>query len=370
MLAGSYGGFRAKLAESSVFPNVSGSGKAASGPVKLLVVITRNPQSSTQDRNACLPMSLDDPAPRIPKRRSDIRSFSPGAAPRRREAFQVKRAGGVQQVPKGERRRSAPAVAVSREVAVGGLLLVVLFVVAGGLWLMGRSHGSARSGQGTGLAARTSEMEQTVWQGPVPSEVAEKFTKASTHAERLKWVRQPDRVGPAMEAFFREGPGSAEKITGTTALSTNGQGDFLYENYQVNLESGEPRLLCVSVDPRGAKVDFEAYARSCSEKWQDLVSGAVQSADEVRVILRPGGFFMHRFPDEENWVHFKATTPDLPDSMDFYVARDSEAARELGQGGEQTPHVTVSIRAVEDSAKYRQFEITAVKALGWVEPEE
>lgn len=261
-------------------------------------------------------------------------------------------------------------MAVSREVAVGALLLAVLLVVAGGLWLIGRSHGSAISGKGSGLVARSSDAEHILWQGPIPSEVAEKFTQATSHAERLKWVRQPDQVGAEMEAFFREGPGSTEKITGTTALSASGQGDLLYENYQVNLEHGEPRLLCVSVDPQGAKVDFEAYARCGSEKWPDLVSGAVLSAEEVRVVLRPGGFFMHRFPDEENWIHFKATTPDLPDSMDFYVARDSDAARELVQWSEQVPHVTVAIRAVEDSAKYRQFEITAVKAIGWVEPED
>lgn len=313
-------------------------------------------------------MSPDDPSPRIPKQRSGIRSFSPGAAPRRREAFQVKRAGGVQQVlPKVERRRSVPGsmagTEVSREVVIGGLLLVVLILVGGGLWLLGRGRGATGTGE---VAVVAAEGPQMLWQGPNPSEVAESFTKATTHAERLKWVRQPAKVGAEMEAFFREGPGASEKIIGTTELPASELGDLLYENYLVNFESGEPRLLCVSVDPRGAKVDFEAYARSCSMKWPDLMSGSVPSAEEVRVVLRPGGFFMHRFPDEEKWVHFKASSPDVPDSMDFYVARESETARQLGGQGQ----VTLSIRAVEDSAKYRQFEITAVKALSWVEVEE
>lgn len=287
----------------------------------------------------------------------------------------MKRAGGVQQVvPKGERRRSAPGsgggVEVSREVVIGGLLLVVVILVAGGLWLLGRGRGAAGAGEEKAVTMAASKGEQILWQGPNPSEVVESFTKATTHAERLKWVRQPDKIGAEMEAFFREGPGASEKIIGTAALSATELGDLLYENYLVNLESGEPRLLCVSVDPRGAKVDFEAYARSCSVKWPDLMSGSVPSAEEVRVILRPGGFFMHRFPDEEKWIHFKATSPDVPDSMDFYVARDSAQADELSKGIGQAPHVTLSIRAVEDSAKYRQFEITAVKALGWVESEE
>ncbi len=289
---------------------------------------------------------------------------------KRREVFQVKRAGGVQKMERSRRHRGAPMVEVSRELVIGGLLLLVLVVVAGGLWWVGRNRGKAGSGEGTIAGGKASEGEVVVWQGPIPSEVAENFTKAGSHAERLKWVTQPEKVGAEMEAFFRDGPGSKEKITGTMVLTTVAQGDLLYEYHQANIEGGTSRLLCISVDPRGAKVDFEAYARSGSEKWTELVSGAVSSAEEVRVILKPGGFYMHRFPDEAKWIHFEASTPDLPDSMDFYVARDSEAARDLAPVGRSIFHVTVSIRAVEDSAKYRQFEITAVRALGWVEEEE
>jgi hypothetical protein len=261
-------------------------------------------------------------------------------------------------------------VQVSRELVIGGLLLVLLILAAGGLWWIGRNRGTTGAGEEVNAGAKVSEEAMIVWQGPHPAEVAENFTKAASHAERLKWVRQPEKVGAEMEAFFRNGPGANEKIIDRFLLATSGQDDLLYENYHVSIESGEPRLLCVSVDPQGAKVDFEAYARSGSEKWSDLVSGAVPAAEEVRVIVQSGGFYMHRFPDEKQWIHFKATTPDLPDSLDFYVARESEAARELASVRESMAHVTVSIRAVEDSAKYRQFEITAVRALGWVEADE
>lgn len=315
-------------------------------------------------------MSLEDPSPRIPKQKSGIRSFSPGAMTPRREVFQVKRAGGVQKISRGGRHRGGPMVEVSRELVIGGSLLVLLLLVAGGLWWLGRSRGKTGSGEETNAGRRGSEEALIVWQGPHPAEVAEYFTKATSHAERLKWVRQPEKVGAEMEEFFRKGPGATEKITGSLPLATSGEDDLLYENYQVSMESGEPRLLCVSVDPQGAKVDFEAYARSGSEKWSDLVSGAVTSAEEMRVILQFGGFYMHRFPDESKWIHFKASTPDLPDSLDFYVTRDSETARELAPLGKSMARVTVSIRAVEDSARYRQFEITAVRALGWVVSEE
>jgi hypothetical protein len=69
-------------------------------------------------------------------------------------------------------------------------------------------------------------------------------------------------------------------------------------------------------------------------------------------------------------LHFKATTPDLPAFMDFYVARDSEAARELASNDAFQILATVSIRAVGDSASQRQFEITAIKSAGWTTADE
>ncbi len=259
---------------------------------------------------------------------------------------------------------------VSREGVIGSLLLAVLVLGAGGLWFVGRTRGKPVVTTATAAARRPPEEARLVWQGPHPAEVAEKFTTATTHSERLKWVRQPEVVGPAMEAFFREGPGGTEKVTSTVPLTSGGGGEVLYEHYLVRFEQGEARLLCVSVDPKGAKIDFEAYARRCSESWADLLSGAVAAADEVRVILRPGGFFLHRFSDEQKWRHFKASTPELPDSLDFYAERGGPVARELALLGDTISQMTVSIRAVEDSAKFRQFEITAIKATGWVEPEE
>jgi hypothetical protein len=250
------------------------------------------------------------------------------------------------------------------------MLLVTVIVVACGLWWVGRVQDRPRSGP---VAKAAAEREKAaapaaiVWEGPIPAEVAEKFIRATSHAQRLRWVRDAEVVGPAMEAFFREGPGATEKIVATRPVAESAGGDMLYEVYQVTLEGGGSRLLCVSVDPAGARVDFEAYARHGSESWEDLLSGEVKSAEEVRVILRPGGFFQHRFSDEAKWLHFQATTPDLPDSLDFYVARESAAALALEPLDQATGHMTLSIRALEDSAKFGQFEITAVKANGWVE---
>lgn len=287
---------------------------------------------------------------------------------RPRETFRVRHSRGPVETRSRGVRKQARIVKLHHELWIGAVVLGVILVVAGGLWMAGRD----RKREPAATTEKTSQSmpgEVVAWQGPVPQEVAENFTKAATHAERLRWVRHPDEVGPMMERFFREGPGASEKILETIPIGARGSGDMLHENYHVVIENGPPRLISVSVDPQGAKVDFKAYARHGSESWERLLSGEVASAEEMRVLLTPGGFYMHRFTDEARWLHFEARSPDLVEPMDFYVDRSSKAAIELGRI-EGTPlQVTVSLRAVEDGANFRQFEITALKADGWADPQ-
>ena len=288
---------------------------------------------------------------------------------RPREAIQVRKMAKSLATMEPRIRRTVPLVNLGREMVIGGLLVTALVLAGGGLWVAGRLRERSLAMEGAPVAVTPAEASEVFWQGPNPAEVAERFTRAGSHAERLKWVRYPDQVGAAMEAFFREGPGATEQLAGTALLASSSGGDLLFENYEVRFKGGESRLLSVSVDPAGAKVDFKSYARHCSESWPDLLSGKVTAAAEMRVILAPGGFYLHRFTDEKKWIHLKASTPDLPEALDFYVPRDSPAARELRQAGGNLSRATVAIRAVGDSAKYRQFEITGVTATDWVEPD-
>ena len=317
-------------------------------------------------------MTPDDSSSRPPVRKGADRHFIQSGEPRLPDLQRVRRAGSVGQVGRVRRsrrsRRSGDRTEgstgrVSREVAIGAALLVLLGFACVGLWLLGRMRAKGREEAGISTAAP--ELAK-VWTGPHPHAVVENFTKASTHAERLKWVRNPDRVGRVMEAFFATGPGSTEKIKGSFPMTVGTVGEMLYENYQVDLEGGGRRWLSVSVDPDGAKVDFDAYARRGSESWEDLLSGKVPEAEVMRVQLKPGGFYLHGFSDELRWMNYKASSPDLAEDLDLYVERGGLAAAMLLDQAEQVDHVTVSLRAVGDSAGRRQFEITAVKAVGWV----
>lgn len=206
------------------------------------------------------------------------------------------------------------------------------------------------------------------WKGPVPWRIAEGFTKATTDEERLKWVRDPERAAPLMTAFFHDGHGATEKILGVTSMGPASNGKFSFQRFQVRMEDGSKRMLCVVLTDNGGKIDFESYARHGSATWKDLLCGNAPEAEEVRVFVEPGFTFVHGFSDEKKWRCFVATTPDWADPLDFYTLRESEAdkaLRSLMNGGGPI-RVILAIRSVGDSYQKRQFEVTKVVAGGWV----
>ncbi len=314
-------------------------------------------------------MSSDDSSSRIPFPKRSTNFVARGGMPQTAPVHRRRRTGSSGPLRERGARRRRTIVHVHKEWVIGGLMLSLVVAAAGGLWLMGRLQektGRRTAGEPESRAAATAPVEK--WHGPVPSVVADRFIAAKTHEERLQWVRNPAEVDAAMKAFFQSGPGARERIDGLHPLASASSGDLLFESYNVQITGGPCRLLTVSIDPQGAKVDFECYARLGTVPWKDLLSGKVAEADEVRVILQQGGYFLHEFDDEGKWRHFKATSPDLEQTLDFYLDREHPAARDLAEQG-RAFRATLSVRAANGSEKHRQFEITAVKSLDWVEPD-
>ena len=140
----------------------------------------------------------------------------------------------------------------------------------------------------------------------------------------------------------------------------------LSSRFAVTLDGGGRRLLCVVRENGEAKVDFKAYARHGSATWDDLLDGKVTEAREVRVFIQKGNYYNYGFSYEEHWQNFKATSPDLESSLHFYLVKSHPSAKALERLSSQNPvRVTVSIRALGNSQRERQFEITKVLGIGW-----
>ncbi len=205
------------------------------------------------------------------------------------------------------------------------------------------------------------------WKGALPSEIAESFTAARTHAERLKLIANPDINGELMAAFFNQTPAADEQVSKLNPMSPVSTDNHTFERYHVMLEDGSSRLLCVLITEEGAKVDFSSYARYCSESWGNLLSGKATSAGEIRVFIEKGAAYLYGYSDDTLWSSYIATSPDLEMPLYFHAPRDSGIDGKLSgivSGGKM--RATLSIRSTADAWQHRQFEVTDVLAAGWV----
>lgn len=252
---------------------------------------------------------------------------------------------------------------------VAALALVVL--VSGFAFLLSlrpeKGTGQSRSrGDKSAMATDLSgePASPAVWKGPLPAEVARLFTTAKDHRDRLELIANPSEDGDLMETFFLKGFGSREKVSSVTPMGPVSTDKITFERYKVSLEDGGSRLLCVIISGHGAKVDFRSYARYSTESWEDLLSGKSTVAGEVRVFIQPGSAYLQGYSDDLKWCSYIATSPDTPEPLYFYAARDSETATHLAELTAAAP--MRAIRSTGESNRHRQFEITEMIAAGWV----
>lgn len=264
----------------------------------------------------------------------------------------------------GDRERGHWDWLVLGGIAIAGLLGLAVIVT---MVVRNADHRAAVGKSRIGQTEAFNPGDPNEWKGPLPAEIAERFTKATTNVERLKLVRNPELTAPLMEDFFLNGPGARERILGIARLEPASNGKVSFQRFQVRLEDETNRLLCVVLTDDGGKVDFECYARHGSATWKDLLEGVAPSAGEVRVFVSRGSYYAYGFQDEPTWSSFVASTPDWDVPLYFYARRDSKVDKELRKltaAGQM--RATLAIRSVEGSCRQKQFEITEVLAGGWV----
>lgn len=254
-----------------------------------------------------------------------------------------------------------------------GIVVLVFLLVVGALIIFGRKEAASRPSTPENLSAPVLGADfdpgnSGDWQGPLPGEVARRFIFATTHAERMKYLRNPEQNAGLMKAFFDEGSGAEEKVVGVKYLGLFYFESLAIEGFQVEVENGKIRLLGVALTPKGGVVDFRSYARYGSESWSDLLDGTVKEAAEVRVHLNPAFDYFGRYSNDRNWINYIASSPDLEYPLYFYAKRDSPVGRKLALIKNAGQRVTLSIRTEGDSNLHRQFEITKILSFNWMLP--
>ena len=207
------------------------------------------------------------------------------------------------------------------------------------------------------------------WKGALPAQVAEYFTKAKTHAERLKWVREPAVVDGIMQDFFQNGPGKTEQVRKITSIGGVSSGGAAYDRFTATMTDGTTRQVNVVLSEQVAKVDFKSYIAYSSCNWNDLLEGKIKHQVELRMTVKNGNYYNFDYVDEQKYQCYIGISPVDDNPCYFYCLRDSLDHVKMQELTEQGfARATVEIVVQGEGYKRRQFMIQRFLAAGWVVP--
>lgn len=219
---------------------------------------------------------------------------------------------------------------------------------------------------------------------PSPSEDV-----ALTTVKQALAVRDPVEVA----RFFRPGTSTAEEVVaflskraeldgpiiGYDWLRSMDANGLLIDGVLVNtLLASQPRnrIALLTPDDEGVwRIDFDAFARTVSPEWPELLDPGTKGG-LVRVVTARDSYFNGPFRDESQWVCYGMASPDMDLILVGYCRRGSAQAQAMARimdkaddqealGGRHIPRATLKIRRAE-GAEARQFEITRVLAEDWI----
>ena len=259
--------------------------------------------------------------------------------------------------------------------AVTAFMIIAGFAV---FWV--RSHRAPRAPESSRSAAPVVRIASR-FASPTEDEALELVRKSLSNrdpemvdATVRRGGTEPAKVVEFMDSLeSRDGP--INRIAWLGSMDVDG---FLMEGVLV-VSAGKnapaERLAFLVPDDSGVwKLDFDAFARTCTPTWKELLEGDSQSA-VVRVIVGNDSYFNGPFRDESQWECFALVAKDakkwLPGGQDLlrgYCRKGSPQAKAIARifkDDAKMRRVTLEIQRTE-GADSRQFEITRVLAEDWV----
>lgn len=225
----------------------------------------------------------------------------------------------------------------------------------------------------------------TVTLEPAPS--AEPKIPSLTEDEALSLVkkalavRDPSRISE----FFREGdvpaPGEVEflrklevldgRIDHFEWLGNLDANGLRIDGVLIEFQSdGKPRNRIAELTPDAQgkwKIDFDAFARTVTPAWSDLIGGRTEVA-KVRVYVAGDSYYNGPFRNEDDWLCVSFVSPDTEEILTGYCktgSPQSAAMKWLLKKDSNMSRAVLEIRRVE-AAEPRQVVISKVLAEDWV----
>lgn len=197
------------------------------------------------------------------------------------------------------------------------------------------------------------------------------FLESDSVEERVKWVREPERVKPLMEKYYAGGKIEPEGFDSLNRTNISYRGRFLttlvrtgdYLGYHIAIvregEGEDARYL----------VDWESWAGYSEYSPEEARERKPTEPFLMRVVLRRENYFNFDFSDDKMWNGYRMGFRISDESFLAYTAKGSPADKlldRLRQDAGSSPY-TVRVRYPENARMDDQVEIVEVVSAGWID---
>ncbi|MDP4996262.1 MAG: hypothetical protein NWQ16_08590 [Akkermansiaceae bacterium] len=174
------------------------------------------------------------------------------------------------------------------------------------------------------------------------------------------------RVIPALaELTSSEGPVTQLKWMGQV-YSNNRVHDQVVVFREKEGEQKNRIALLFKGDDGTWRIDFDAYMRTSTPSWEDILSRNSETS-VVRVFIGRYNYYNGIYSDDQIWQAYSIISPDVPEIIYGYVKKDSIqeiALSRIISAGREAPRTVLGLLSKDDAGE-RQFEISRVYAEDW-----
>ena len=201
-------------------------------------------------------------------------------------------------------------------------------------------------------------------------ETIKNFVTAESPEERKKFIRDAQRVGPALEAYYKKVEYEPEGFESLNKLKVSYRGELLTTLVTTADFLSSPIAVERFVDDgkESYKVDWESWVGYCDFTPEEMREKKPDTPFLMRVIVEPANYYNYGFSDDRKWRSLGLELRDSVHSFLGYVARDSKVDKRfrLMMKNKQGVPCLIKVAYPRGSRAKDQVEILEIVTEGWV----
>ena len=201
--------------------------------------------------------------------------------------------------------------------------------------------------------------------------VVKSFLNAQSVSERLKYVRDAERIGPLMKKFHGGEEIQAEGFAEFNRSKVHYRGALLTAFVRIGDLSTSP----IAVERLGEEkesvylVDWESWVGHCEMSTEELKNRQPRKPVMMRVMLKKDNYYNFSFSDDNAWSCYKLTFKNSPESIYGYAKKGSAVGKKLA-AIEVASSCQLKIAYPPEARSKDLVQIVDFVTLGWIQSEE